>query len=51
MWEALTKANTVEAAYQELLATYDVDKQRLRQDLEKLIERLVENGLLETSNE
>ena len=51
MWEALTKADTVEAAYQELLAVYDVDKQRLRQDLEKLIGSLVENGLLETSDE
>ena len=51
MWEALTKANTVDAAYQELLSTYDVDEQRLRQDLEKLIENLFENGLLETSDE
>jgi Coenzyme PQQ synthesis protein D (PqqD) len=51
MWEALTKANTVEGAYRQLLSAYDVDEQRLRQDLEKLIEGLVENGLLETSDE
>jgi hypothetical protein len=51
MWEALTKANTVEAACQELLSAYDVDEQRLRQDLEKLIESLVKNGLLETNDE
>ena len=51
MWEALTKTKTVEAAYQDLLSAYDVDEQRLRQDMEKLIESLVENGLLETSNE
>lgn len=51
MWEALTKAQTVEAAYQDLLSVYDVDEERLRQDLEKLIDRLVENGLVETSDE
>ena len=51
MWEALTKAKTVEAAYQELLAVYDVDAGRLRQDLEGLVENLVKNGLLETSDE
>ncbi len=51
MWEVLTKANSVEAAYEVLLSTYDVEPQRLRQDLEGLIEKLVANGLLETSNE
>jgi hypothetical protein len=51
MWEALTKGNTVEVAYQELLSVYDVDGLRLRQDLERLIENLVENGLLEASDE
>jgi len=50
MWEALTKAETVEAACQDLLSSYDVDEQRLRQDLEKLIGSLVENGLLQTSD-
>jgi hypothetical protein len=51
MWETLTNADTVEAAYQELLANYEVDAQRLRQDLEGLMENLLEKGLLETSNE
>ena len=51
MWEALTKAETIKAAYEELLSAYDVDPQRLRQDLEGLIDNLVKNGLLETSNE
>lgn len=50
MWEALTRAETVEAAYQELLATYQVDKQRLRTDLEDLIDKLAKNGLLETKD-
>ena len=48
MWEVLTKAGTVEAAYEELLGTYDVDAERLRRDLEGLIEKLMENGLIET---
>lgn len=51
MWEALTKGNTVEAAYQELLSAYEVDEQRLRQDLERLIDNLLENGLLKASDE
>jgi hypothetical protein len=51
MWEALTKAGTVEAACQELLKAFDVEEERLRQDLKALVERLVENGLLETSGE
>jgi hypothetical protein len=51
MWEALTKASTVEAAYQELLDTFEVEGERLRQDLAGLVEKLVEQGLLETSGE
>lgn len=51
MWEALTGTKNVEAAYQRLLSTYDVDAQRLRKDLEGLIGKLVENGLLETKDE
>ncbi|HEV2388547.1 MAG TPA: PqqD family protein [Candidatus Acidoferrales bacterium] len=49
MWGALTRAVTVEAAYQELLAEYEVDAAQLRRDMAGLIEKLVENGLLETS--
>lgn len=48
MWEALTKARTVEAAYEELLGVYEVDDARLRRDLEALVDKLVENGLVET---
>lgn len=51
MWQALMKAETIEAAYQELIGAYEVDAQRLRQDLEELIAKLVEKGLLETSDE
>lgn len=51
MWEALTKAETVDEAYLELLDTYDVEPRQLREDLEALIENLLRNGLLETSGE
>jgi hypothetical protein len=51
MWEALTKADSVEAAYEELLSAYDVDDQQLRRDMEKLIDSLMENGLLEIADE
>jgi hypothetical protein len=49
MWKLLTAAETIEAAYQQLLAEYEVEPEVLRRDLEALIERLVEQGLLELS--
>lgn len=51
IWETLVKADNVEAAYQELLAGYDVDAERLRQDMETLIGKLAESGLLEIKDE
>lgn len=51
MWEALIKAATVEAAYNDLLETYEVDPTQLKKDLEALLDNLVRNGLLETHSE
>ena len=51
MWDALTKTETVDGAYNELLKSFEVEPGRLRQDLETLIENLLRNGLLETSGE
>jgi hypothetical protein len=51
MWEALTKAETVDGAYRQLLNAYEVEPDRLRQDLETLIENLLRSGLLETSGD
>ncbi len=48
MWEALSKSRTLEGAYQELLGVYEVDDARLRKDLEALVAKLVENGLVQT---
>jgi len=47
MWAALTAAESLQAARDALLAEYDVDAERLEQDLRGLVERLVEHGLVE----
>lgn len=51
MWRALTTSESVEVAYRKLLAQYDVDGEQLRQDLDGLIGKLVEQGLIEIHNE
>ena len=50
MWEALTTQPSVEAAYQALLAEYEVDGDVLRRDLQALIDQLVAHGLVEISD-
>ncbi len=47
MWQLATSAASIDAAYQELLAEYDVAPELLRENLDKLLLELVENGLLE----
>jgi len=47
MWTALTSSECVEKAYKTLLAEYDVEGERLRQDLQGMIGKLVEHGLVE----
>ena len=48
MWQVLTEMDSVKAAYETLLAEFDVEPERLRQDLEELIQQLVEHGLVAT---
>ncbi len=50
MWFALTSANSMQEAYEALLAEYDVDAEKLRQDLQGLVEKLVEKGLIEVGS-
>jgi hypothetical protein len=45
----LTNAESIEAAYQSLLAEYDVDESVLRQDLLALVESLVQQGIVKIS--
>jgi len=47
MWQLVTNASNIDAAYQELLAEFDVEPDLLRSNLTELLGRLVENGLLQ----
>jgi hypothetical protein len=47
MWQLVTGSPNIDAAYQDLLAEYDVEPELLRDNLTELLGRLVENGLLQ----
>ena len=47
MWVALTSLESIAAAHESLLAAFDVDGERLRQDLQTLVTELAEHGLLD----
>jgi len=47
MWWALTTCESVQHAYQSLLDEFDVDPEVLRTDLTRLLEELVNHGLVE----
>jgi len=47
MWATLTASDSIQAAYEALLEEYQVEEEQLRHNLEELIQKLVENGLLE----
>ena len=46
MWEQLTAAPNIDAAFALLLDEFDVEPEILREHLSDLLQRLVENGLL-----
>jgi len=50
MWQVLTDSGTIQAAYETLLAEYEVEPDKLRQDLDELIEKLAAHGLVETTD-
>jgi hypothetical protein len=50
-YKALTGSESIGAAYELLLADFDVDPGRLRQDLEQWVEKLAEHGLIEVRGE
>lgn len=43
----LQSAPSVEAVYETLLAEFDVEPQRLRQDLNQLLDQMLQQGLIE----
>jgi len=50
IWQALTQTENIQAAYESLLAEYDVDPITLQRDLEAFIESLVQRGLVDLHN-
>jgi hypothetical protein len=51
MWIALTSAKSIQAAYETLLAEFDVSAEELRKDLEEFLAKLNEFSLINTSSE
>jgi hypothetical protein len=47
MWQLMTASPNIDAAYQELLAEFDVQPELLRGNLTELLSRLVDSGLLQ----
>ncbi len=46
MWKAIVKCSSLQEAYDRLLDEYDVEPERLRNDLSNLVEELVKHGLV-----
>jgi hypothetical protein len=49
-WELLSSSDSIQNAYDVLLAEYDVDPQTLRNDMTELVEGLLQKGLLEIAD-
>jgi len=47
MWQLVTASPSIDAAFQELLAEFDVEPELLRSNLTELLDRLVGSGLLQ----
>ncbi len=47
MWQLVTGSPSIDAAYQELLAEFDVEAEMLHSNLAELLSRLVDSGLLQ----
>jgi coenzyme PQQ synthesis protein D (PqqD) len=47
IWTVLNGAPSIQAAYESLLTEYDVEPERLRQDLGELLDKLLEQELIE----
>jgi hypothetical protein len=47
MWTVLQGSPSIEAAHASLLEEFDVEPERLRQDMDKLLDHMLEQGLVE----
>lgn len=50
MWQALTEADSIQAAYDVLLEEYEVEADTLRADLSELLDTLLARGLIEVAS-
>ena len=50
MWQLVTAAPSIDTAYRQLLDEYEVEPETLRTDLGELVQRLVDNGLLQIAS-
>jgi hypothetical protein len=51
MWAALTTSKSIEEALEKLVDEYDVESELLREDLNELIEKLRDHGLVDVSSD
>ena len=51
MWRTLSGSESIQKAYDDLLARYDVEADVLRRDLFKLVQKLLDYGLLKVADE
>ena len=51
MWRTLSGSESIQKAYDDLLARYDVEEDVLRRDLLKLVQKLLDYGLLKIAHE
>ena len=50
MLSVLTESKSIQAAYETLLDEYDVEAEALRNDLDSLIDKLIDQGLMEVAS-
>jgi hypothetical protein len=50
MWTLLTTSPSIQAAYEALLGEYDVAPEALRNDLQMLLRKVVDHGLVELND-
>ena len=48
-WDLLTSGGSIQSAYETLLTEFEVDPERLRNDLDDFVQELVQFGLVEQS--
>jgi len=47
IWQVLTTGGTIQAAYEVLLAEFEVDPEKLRADLGEFVQQLIQYGLVQ----